>query len=36
MKKLTFTEWLGWTLAFCSIYILIDLFFKKRKEEETK
>lgn len=36
MKRLSFSEWLGWTLAFCASYILIDLYFKKRKEEETE
>lgn len=36
MKKMSFSEHMAWTLAFCSAYILIDLYFKKRKEEETE
>lgn len=35
-NKLSFSEHLAWTLAFCSICIIIDLFLQKRKEEETE
>lgn len=36
MKKMSFSEHMAWTFVFCLICILVDLFLKKRKEEETE